>query len=38
LQARRDHAQSTSRLSVSLVGVYKALAGGVPPHELRAGS
>ncbi|MDH6168035.1 NodT family efflux transporter outer membrane factor (OMF) lipoprotein [Variovorax boronicumulans] len=38
LQARRDHAQSASRLSVSLVGVYKALAGGVPPKELSAGS
>jgi len=38
LQARRDHAQSTSRLSVSLVGVYKVLAGGLPPKELSAGS
>ncbi|MGF6345445.1 efflux transporter outer membrane subunit [Variovorax sp. W2I14] len=39
LQARRDQAQSTSRLSVNLVGVYKALAGGVPPmKELSAGS
>ncbi|MDQ0039998.1 efflux transporter outer membrane subunit [Variovorax boronicumulans] len=39
LQARRDQAQSTSRLSVNLVGVYKALAGGVPSmKELSAGS
>ncbi|MDQ0032584.1 NodT family efflux transporter outer membrane factor (OMF) lipoprotein [Variovorax boronicumulans] len=39
LQARREQAQSTSRLSVNLVGVYKALAGGVPPmKELSAGS
>ena len=37
LQARRDQARSTSRLSVSLVGVYKALAGGVTPKELNPG-
>jgi NodT family efflux transporter outer membrane factor (OMF) lipoprotein len=33
LQARRDHAQSTSRLSVNWVTVYKALAGGMPPTD-----
>jgi len=30
LQARRDQVQSTSRMAVSLVAVYKALGGGVP--------
>jgi outer membrane protein TolC len=38
LQARRDHAQSTSRLSVNLVAVYKALAGAVPQTGVSAGS
>ncbi|MGJ7602878.1 efflux transporter outer membrane subunit [Variovorax sp. LT1R20] len=36
LQARRDHAQSTSRLSVNLVTVYKALAGGTPHSDVMA--
>jgi NodT family efflux transporter outer membrane factor (OMF) lipoprotein len=31
LQARRDRVQSTSRLAVNMVAVYKALGGGVPP-------
>jgi NodT family efflux transporter outer membrane factor (OMF) lipoprotein len=31
LQARRDRVQSTSRLAVSMVAVYKALGGGMPP-------
>lgn len=33
LQARRDQAQSTSRLAVSLVAVYKALGGQAPAAE-----
>ena len=36
LQARRDHAQSTSRLSVNYVTVYKALAGGTPQTDVVA--
>lgn len=31
LQARRDQVQSTSRMAVGLVAVYKALGGNVPP-------
>jgi NodT family efflux transporter outer membrane factor (OMF) lipoprotein len=34
LQAQRDRTQSTSRLSVNLVTVYKVLAGGVPPDRV----
>lgn len=36
LQAQRDRAQSTSRLSVNLVTVYKVLAGGMPPTDAMA--
>lgn len=36
LQAQRDLAQSTSRLSVNLVTVYKVLAGGMPPTDAMA--
>jgi len=31
LQARRDQVQSTSRMAVGMVAVYKALGGGMPP-------
>ena len=30
LQARRDQVQSTSRMAVGMVAVYKALGGGIP--------
>ena len=38
LQARRDQAQSTSRLAVGLVAVYKALGGNVPPTSSAPGA
>jgi len=31
LQARRDRVQSTSRMAVAMVAVYKALGGAMPP-------
>ena len=38
LQARRDQAQSMSRLAVGLVAVYKALGGNVPPASSAPGA
>jgi len=36
LQARRDRVQSTSRMAVGMVAVYKALGGAVPPRAAAA--